>query len=44
MFEKDPVVGGIGYTGKGEIIMADGIGLGARFDEGYLEGLEKIIV
>ncbi len=42
MFEEDPVAGGIGYTDKGEIVMPDEIGLGARFDEGYLKTLEKI--
>ena len=44
MFEGDPVVEGIGYTGKGEIVMPEGIGLGAGFDEGYLKGLEKVLI
>ncbi len=44
MFEEDPVVGGIGYTGKGEIVMPEGIGLGASFDEGHLKGLEKVLI
>ena len=44
MFEEDPVVRGIGYTDKGEIVMPEGVGLGAGFDEGYLSKLEKMII
>ena len=44
MFEEDPVVGGITYTGKGEIVMPEAVGLGAAFDEGYLRALEKIVI
>lgn len=42
MFEEDPVVGGISYTNKGEIVMPSGAGLGARFDEKYLAKSGKI--
>lgn len=44
MFEEDPVVDGIRYTGKGEIIMPDTIGLGAKFDDEYLNKLGKVII
>jgi L-Ala-D/L-Glu epimerase len=44
MFEEDPVMGGIAYTDKGEIIMPEAIGLGATFDERYLKGLDKVLV
>lgn len=44
MFEEDPVVGGITYSNKGEIILPKGIGLGAAFNEEYLKRLGKIIV
>jgi L-Ala-D/L-Glu epimerase len=44
MFVEDPVVGGIGYSHKGEITVPEGVGLGAYFDEGYLERLEKVII
>ena len=44
MFEEDPVVGGIGYTGKGEIVMPERSGFGAGFDEGYLRRLESVVV
>ena len=44
MFEEDPVSGGIGYTAEGEIIMPEGIGLGASFDKEYLKELEKVVV
>ncbi len=44
MFEEDPVVGGITYTGKGEILMPEKIGLGGTFAEAYLKGLYKVLV
>ncbi len=44
MFEEDPVIGGIGYTNKGEIAVPESIGLGARFDESYLNRLDKIVM
>lgn len=44
MFEEDPVVGGITYSNKGEIIIPQVNGLGAAFDEAYLKQLEKVTV
>lgn len=44
MFEEDPVIGGIAYSGKGEISVPEVIGLGAGFDPNYLKRLEKITV
>jgi L-Ala-D/L-Glu epimerase len=44
MFEEDPVIDGIGYSSKGEITVPEVAGLGASFDEGYLEGLKNITV
>lgn len=41
MFLEDPVTGGISYDNKGTITVPDTPGLGACFDEKYLEGLEK---
>lgn len=41
MFEEDPVTGGIRYSNTGEIILPAGNGLGAGFDENYLQGLPK---
>ena len=44
MFEEDPVENGIHYTNKGEIIMPEAAGLGARFNEQYLAKLDKIVL
>ncbi len=44
MFVEDPVSGGITYSDKGEITVPEVAGLGASFDEGYLNRLEKIVV
>lgn len=44
MFETDPVKAGITYTSKGEIDVPETIGLGASFDEAYLNTLHKMIV
>jgi L-Ala-D/L-Glu epimerase len=42
MFEEDPVIGGISYNDKGEIAIPEIPGLGAGFDEEYLERLDQI--
>ena len=44
MFEEDPVVGGIGYSDKGEITVPEVPGLGANFQDDYLKRLEKVII
>ena len=44
MFEEDPVIGGIGYGNKGEVKVPEVKGLGATFDETYLNKLRKVVV
>ncbi len=44
MFEEDPVNGGIGYSDKGEVTVPEAAGLGAGFEESYLQRLEKIVM
>lgn len=44
MFMKDPVIGGINYNATGEVSVPEIPGLGARFDENYLQQLKKIVV
>ncbi|MBL0358578.1 MAG: dipeptide epimerase [Chitinophagaceae bacterium] len=44
MFEEDPVLEGITYDSKGGINVPESIGLGASFDEAYLNKLDKIVV
>jgi len=44
MLREDPVIGGIQYSLKGEIIVPDQIGLGASFDSAYLQGLTKVVL
>jgi L-alanine-DL-glutamate epimerase-like enolase superfamily enzyme len=41
MLDADPVTGGIEYRGKGLWTLEDRPGIGAGFDETYLEGMEK---
>lgn len=44
MLDADPVTGGIEYKGSGKWILRDRPGIGADFDETYLESMEKIIL
>lgn len=44
MFRDDPVIGGIKYGPNGEITVPDAPGLGATIDEGFLKGMEKVVV
>ena len=41
---EDPVTGGIQYKGKGKWELPDTPGIGADFDETFLENMEKIVV
>ena len=44
MFVEDPVADGIQYSDIGVVTVSDLPGLGATMDEGYLSGLEKMVV
>ena len=44
MLAEDPVVGGIDYKGSGKWELGDAIGIGANFDEDYLNSLESVVV
>lgn len=44
MFMEDPVIGGISYNNIGEIRVPETPGLGASFDENYLQQLIKIVL
>jgi len=44
MLAEDPVLGGIEYKGNGKWELGDAPGIGADFDEEYLEGMEKVVV
>ncbi len=44
MLADDPVTGGIEYMGKGRWVLGEEPGIGAGFDENYLESMEKAIV
>jgi len=44
MLNADPVTGGIEYKGRGLWTLEDQPGIGAAFDEAYLEGMEKISI
>lgn len=44
MFEEDPVLGGICYSGKGEISLPGTAGLGATFNRQYLDTLHRVTV
>jgi len=41
MLAEDPVTGGIQYSGNGKWILGEESGIGAGFDEAYLESMEK---
>ena len=42
MLDADPVTGGIEYQGSGLWSLKDRPGIGAEFDENYLETMEKV--
>jgi len=44
MLDADPVTGGIEYRGSGRWILSDKNGIGAAFDEAFLESMEKLTV
>lgn len=44
MLAEDPVTGGIQYQGKGKWILEEAIGIGAGFDEGFLNSMESVII
>lgn len=44
MFTEDPVIGGITYGKGGVLTIPDTPGLGATFDEKYLNKLQKVII
>lgn len=44
MLDADPVTGGIEYMGSGRWILAERPGIGADFDESYLESMEKVTI
>jgi len=44
MLNADPVTGGIEYRGAGKWVIGERPGIGAGFDETYLEPMEKITV
>ncbi len=44
MLAADPVVGGIQYQGKGKWILNDTIGIGATFEEDFLNSMESVII
>jgi L-Ala-D/L-Glu epimerase len=44
MFTEDPVVGGIKYTQGGNIHLPASIGIGASFDEAFLNQLPHVII
>jgi len=44
MLNADPVTGGIEYRGAGKWVLEERPGIGAGFDESYLEPMEKITI
>ncbi len=44
MLDKDPVVGGIEYKGAGLWVLEESPGIGAGFDEAFLESMERITI
>jgi len=44
MLAEDPVIGGITYHENGVIKVPDGSGLGADYDQNFLDKLEKVVV
>jgi L-alanine-DL-glutamate epimerase-like enolase superfamily enzyme len=44
MFEEDPVTGGMSYGANGLVTLPEAIGLGASFDESYLQKLPRVSI
>lgn len=44
MHSEDPVIGGITYGDNGTVFLPDTPGLGADFDQAYLDKMEKVII
>jgi len=44
MLDKDPVTGGIEYKGAGLWILGESPGIGAGFDEAFLESMERVSI
>jgi L-alanine-DL-glutamate epimerase-like enolase superfamily enzyme len=44
MLDADPVTGGIQYQGKGRWMLKDAIGIGAGFDEDFLNSMESVTI
>jgi L-alanine-DL-glutamate epimerase-like enolase superfamily enzyme len=44
MLDADPVTGGIEYLGAGEWILGESPGIGAGFDEAFLESMELVSI
>ncbi len=44
MLDKDPVMGGIEYKGGGLWVLGESPGIGASFDEAFLESMERISI
>ncbi len=44
MLAEDPVTGGIQYEGKGKWILDEAIGIGADFDEDFLNSMESVTI
>jgi hypothetical protein len=44
MLSEDPVKDGIEYKGSGKWTLGESPGIGASFDEAYLESMEKELV
>jgi L-alanine-DL-glutamate epimerase-like enolase superfamily enzyme len=44
MLDADPVTGGIEYLGAGEWILGESPGIGAGFDEAFLESMEHVSI
>lgn len=44
MLADDPVRGGISYLGSGRVAVPDAPGIGADFDQSYLDKMEKVVI
>ena len=44
MLNGDPVTGGIIYEGSGKWLLGDDPGIGAGFDEAFLESMDKVAI
>ena len=44
MLAEDPVIGGIQYQGKGKWTLEDAIGIGADFNEDFLNSMESVTI